>query len=418
MKLADLKQKISEYQYFEDSSIIDAALAAIIATRMKYGENIWFVIIGPSSGGKSQILRPLAMTDEKFIHRIDDLTENTFMSGANIGKGKGEPSLLLRIGERGIIVISDLTMLFSKQKEAKTAILGQFRGIYDGEVTKYTGTSSKPIKWQGSLGVLAGSTPSIYRHFEEVADMGERFIYWRMRDYDGEKATRLAMGRGEYGRELDKKLAGFYAEYLKEVVVASNGVDIVLDAETTERIIKISMLAELVRTTAHTDWHGTMDEMPVSAMPIRVSLQLTAIAKGLLAMRKYESGGGAVLGEGDWAIIEHCGFSLANDKKRACLRVLSRGEFGTGVRTQTVADSVGLGTDIVGVVLQNLASVGLLDRGADGGGLTWTLKRQSDWEIVRRVEGLTGGHVLSQRELTTEENIQSGLLADEIISKM
>ena len=58
------------------------------------------ILIGPSSGGKSQILRPLALTDPKFLHRVDDLTENTFLSGGNI-QGGGDISLLTKIGEKG-----------------------------------------------------------------------------------------------------------------------------------------------------------------------------------------------------------------------------------------------------------------------------------------------------------------------------
>jgi len=103
MKLHDLKQEIEKYQYFEDTNIIDVALASIIATRMKLGEPVWLVIIGPSSGGKSQILRPLALTDPKFLHRIDDLTENTFLSGMKMG-GDKDAALLKRIGSSGILV--------------------------------------------------------------------------------------------------------------------------------------------------------------------------------------------------------------------------------------------------------------------------------------------------------------------------
>lgn len=99
MKLPELKQEIQKYQYFEDTSIIDLTLASLIATRMNLGDPIWLVIIGASSGGKSQILRPLSLTDEKYIHRVDDLTENTFLSAK---QGDEKNSLLHRIGKRGL----------------------------------------------------------------------------------------------------------------------------------------------------------------------------------------------------------------------------------------------------------------------------------------------------------------------------
>ena len=121
MKFSELKQKVAEYLHNEDDGMIKIALAAIIATRLKIGDPVWLIIIGPSSGGKSQVLRPLALTDTKFIHRVDDLTENTLISGAMVKKGAREISLLNRIGALGIIVISDFTVIFSKNPSGRSA---------------------------------------------------------------------------------------------------------------------------------------------------------------------------------------------------------------------------------------------------------------------------------------------------------
>ncbi|GAF89504.1 unnamed protein product, partial [marine sediment metagenome] len=124
MQLKELKKNIAEYVYMEDTGIIDISIASIIANRMKIGDPIWMMIIGESSGGKSQILRPLALTDEKFIHKVDDITENTFLTGS-----KGNDSFLNKIGSNGIISISDMTVLFSKNSESRGAVLSQLRMI-------------------------------------------------------------------------------------------------------------------------------------------------------------------------------------------------------------------------------------------------------------------------------------------------
>lgn len=425
MKLAELKTEIGKYQYFEDTQVIDVALAAIVATRLKLGDPIWMIIIGASSGGKSQILRPLALTDPKFLHRIDDLTENTFLSGMNLGKGAGDPSLLTRVGKLGILVMSDLTVLFSKAKEARATILSQFRMIYDGEMVKFSGTSDKAITWKGALGVLAGSTPSIYAHFEEVADMGERFIYYRMKDYSAEAGARLALARKKFGRELDDELAGMYEEYIKEVVqghierrveaqkgdkAGEDGDNAVhapageqeLPPEMFERIVSISMFAEKVRTVSHMDWKGdVIDRIPVAAMPMRVALQLMALARGLAALRAFE---GEPIGERDFSIIDWCGYSLANEEKRACLRVLACGAWGGQVSTQAVADAIGLGTTVTNKILQNMAATGVLVRAGRDAGLYWSIKDEGDWAIVRRCEGLVGFETMAERALSSEES--------------
>lgn len=404
MTLPQLKKDIQQYQYLEDDRVIDFNVAAVIATRLKLGEPIWGITIGASSGGKSQILRPIAQTDKKFLHRIDDLTENTFLSGMKPGKGKEETSLLLRIGTKGMIVISDFTVIFSKSKESRAAILSQLRMVYDGEMVKYSGTNSEALHWKGYLGVLAGSTPAIYGHFEEVADMGERFIYWRLKDYDARKATKLAMNRSLFGRELDDLLAEKYAEYIKGVVSAwlersPSDQIIVLPEHVRERIMEISIFAERIRTTISMDFHKKdITRIPVPAMPMRVSLQLTALAKALVVMR------GGEWNDDDMKTLDWSAYSLANEEKRGAMKVLAGVEYERGVSTQKIADLLGLSTSATGNILQNLSAVGVLVRDGSGSGqLTWRIRRKEDWEMVRSFEDIEESVVHAERGVTTEE---------------
>jgi len=401
VKLAELKNEIKKYQHLEDTKIIDISLASIIASRLQIGDPVWLIIIGASSGGKSQILRPLALTDKKFLHRVDDLTENTFLSG---GKSKeGEISLLNQIGEHGVIVISDLTVIFSKQAEARTAILSQFRMIYDGEMTKITGNSKEPLHWHGYLGVLAGSTPSIYSHFEEVSDMGERFIYWRMKEFDQYKATHLALSRKKFGKGLDTTLSDLYAEYLSEATKSYDGRDIEISDDVLARLIEVASFAERVRTVAHKDWSGKeIDRIPVPAMPMRVALQLMSITKALSVMRNYESGSYELL-ESDLSVLDWCGYSLANEEKRAVLKVLASVAFDNYVSSQIIADRIGLATNVIGIICQNLSAVGVVERSAENGVLYWKFKDERDYRVVRRIEHIEVVEVIVERERTTEE---------------
>src|ERR1035437_7942201 len=114
MTVNELQEEIGKNIYTEDDGMTRVALASIVATRLQISDPVWLILIGPSSSGKSQVLRPLALTDEKFIHRVDDLTENTLMSGAKVKAGEKKISLLNRIGKLGIIIISDFTVIFSK----------------------------------------------------------------------------------------------------------------------------------------------------------------------------------------------------------------------------------------------------------------------------------------------------------------
>jgi len=386
MIFSELKKSIEPYVYSEDDGMLRTALASIISNRLNLGDPIWVVLIGASSSGKSQVLRPLALTDEKYIHRVDDLTENTLLSGINTGEGKEDVSLLKRIGKSGILVVSDLTVIFSKSSETRNAILGQLRMVYDGEMTKYSGTKSEPIRWEGSLGMLAGSTPSIYGHFEEVADMGERFIYYRMKEYDIEKATRISLNRNVFGKDLDSKLAEMYSEYITEATLSAKETEIVVPEDIKEKIVQISMFASNLRTpTSYDKYQKAIDRIPVPEMPMRVALQLMGLARGLIAMKLHDKGT-KDLDESDMAIIEWCAYSLANEEKRACLRTLAQST--ESLTTAIVAEKIGLSTEIARTSLQHLSAIGIVTRSGISGSLTWEISDHKTLERVRRVENI------------------------------
>jgi len=405
MKLNQVKKEILDVQYMEDTSIIDVCLATLVSNRLRLGNPIWMVIIGKSSGGKSQILKPLALSDPKFMHQVDDLTENTFLSSMNV-KGGQDFSLLNKIGPTGMIVISDLTVIFSKNSDSKNAILSQLRMIYDGEMTKMSGNKSEPTKWKGKLGIIAGSTPSVYAHFEDVADMGERFVYFRMKEYDERKATHLALSRGLYGRELDEKLATLYGDYVMEAgqaYIADGSPTITIPEDAVSRIIDVSMFAERIRTTAHKDFKGEkIIKIPCPAAPMRVAQQLFAVLKGLAVIQFHETGK-YIIREKDIECVEWCGWSLANEEKRAVLKIFAEEDYLYPFKTSTVADKIGLDTSTTGIILQNLAAVGVLNRTGSDSTLSWSINHKEDWEIVRRINNIAYTLGLEQREETDEE---------------
>jgi hypothetical protein len=398
MNLSQIKTEIQQYQYLEDTGVIDVTLASIIANRLKLSDPVWLIIIGASSGGKSQIVRPIAMSDTKFIHKVDDVTENTFLSGVREKEGDTSMSLLKRMGNHGIITISDFTVIMSKNSESRNAILSQFRMIYDGEMVKHSGSSKEAIRWPsdekatGYMGVVAGSTPSIYSSFEEVADMGERFIYYRMKEFSAEKATHLALSRGKSGKALDLGLSTLYADYIQAIVKGAGDMsDLIISDTVRNRIIEIAMFAERVRTPVKTDFKGErITHIPLPAYPMRVSIQMMAIAKALMLMQKYETGD-YELGEDKLKLLDWVCWSMANEEKRHVLRQLAMIGSGTQLKTSSISDVIGLDEHTTGLILQNLSAIGIVSKntvaGADS--VSWSFKEDKYYQLVRRIENIT-----------------------------
>lgn len=383
MTLDELKQGIREYIYIEDDTVIDATLACVIANRLRFGNPVWLVLIGASSGGKSQILTPLVMSDPAFVHQLDDITENTLLSGMKVKDDEGnkvEMSYLNReVKKHGIIVLNDLSVLFSRAKESRDAVLSQFRMLYDGKLVKQVGNSEHALSWTGYLGVIAGSTPNIYRHLEEVADMGERFMYWRLKPYNEKNASLLALSRGLNGIKLNEYISSLYAQYLKMVVYENSSVDIssLVSRQRQEEIVDIALFSEKIRTPVYLNFNKTeVEKLPVPAFPMRTAQQLMNIARGLAVLRQRD------LDDHDMDIIRWIGWSLANEERRACLTVLAK--YSTSVSSSGVANAIGLSTNVTNINLQTLASLGLVTRSKDGGKISWRLN-DLYLESVRRV---------------------------------
>lgn len=389
MKLATLKKKMREHLYMEDEDIVDVIMAATITNVMQLGQPVWLVVIGAPSSGKTQYIAPLEFSQpagKKIIHEITDITTNTFLSGSLTNKEKTfEPSLLKRIGDHGILLFPDLTALFSKETQTLHEILGQLRHIYDGHLTKLTG-NQEPISWKGRLGIIGASTSSLYRHFEEIADMGERFMYYRMKPYDIDKAVNKSLSRELYGRALDEHIGGLYAEYIGDVIQSHTTLPTFTDQDN-KKIKEMAKLAAVIRTSVHTNERTSeVDRIPEPEMPMRTALQLRGLALGMCVMNENESGSPA-LTEKNFRALEWCAFSLANDERRKTLQALS--EYPMGCTSAALAIVLGLPTRSTSQYLQQLASLRVCRRmkGTDDNADIWIMDDENIREIVLRLSG-------------------------------
>ena len=400
MKLADVKREVAKYMYLEDTGVINVTIATILSNRLSLDEKIWLAIVGESSGGKSQIINPILKSDESYFIKVDDITENTFLSAK---AGSDDPSLLTEKIKNNMLVFSDLTVLFSRNAESRNAVLSQFRMIFDGHMTKHTGNGKK--EWKGRMGVLAGCTPSIYRHFEEVADMGERFIYYRLRSNDPQKATELVLNRMIFGNDLDSSLSMVYDEYIRDVTSHAESIkdDIVISDDMKQHITQIAMFAEQVRTPVQIDKYShRVMEIPISAMPMRVALQLKSIAKGLIAMNMYEGSDVVDVKRAlDWVA-----YSLADETKRKILEIMCALDWESGetVTKQQIGDYIGLDTQVAGQLIQKLTATKIVDR-TSSGTHQYKLAKKEYHEILRRTVNVQDVEIPMERDETPEETL-------------
>lgn len=389
MNRQDLHAELSKVLYIEDFNIVDTIIASTLANSQKIGDPVWLTLIGASSAGKSQYIRPLAKSNPGLFLQVDDLTSNTLISG----NGAAE-SLIFRIKEAGIISMDDLTVLMSKNAEDRNAILGQLRMIYDGRMTKASGKSKgEGITWSGHCGFIAGSTPSIYRFFAEVADMGERFINYRMKDMDEDKAVDFVMRSGLSSRQMDEKIMHIYGQYHAALMPKVRETQIPIDDVTKAAIIEIAKAGTKLRTPVVTDEREHfVSEFVVPEMPFRVMKQLNNLAKAFMVMHHAETGE-TVLPTDLRTAIEWCGYSLADDKRRAYFKALIGLERqGLKATARNISAYTGLHHTAVERGMSILSAIGVVkmneadDSKKENQTKTWTVTDYRLKEIVKRID--------------------------------
>jgi len=388
MTRQELHNRIGEVLYIEDFGMVDILMATVVANSIKIGDPVWITLIGPSSGGKSQIIRPFAVANPKFIHQLDDLTPNTLISGTMGLEG----SLLGRVGNHGMLSMDDLTVLFSKGPEERSAILSQFRMVYDGRYSKSSGNRKESMDWLGHIGMIAGSTPSIYRYFSEVADMGERFLSYRMRPIDKHKAVQFVRDHKRTASSLNEEIGMIMREYLTDLLpnLPKTLEEMPLVHDTTQQVIaNVAEYATLLRTPVHIDERsGLVDEFPEPEMPFRVMKQLSSMAQALQCMCDDPT---QPLPNDLTLALEWTAYSLANDKRRAYLRSLvALNDDGLKLTKKNISSATGLHTEIVKKGLDQLQALGIikLQNDNDGGG-EWALNNYGLVQIVRRLDPVT-----------------------------
>jgi hypothetical protein len=139
------------------------------------GDPVWMMIIGPSSDGKSEMLRAYNQDGEP---NIDDLSEHTFVSGYRSTATNNELQFAEVLANH-IWYIYDLSIMMSKPFEERSTIFSDMRMIYDGRLHKRFGNKYEADIPTPNNTLICGSTPVIDRTILEDQLMGTRFITWR-----------------------------------------------------------------------------------------------------------------------------------------------------------------------------------------------------------------------------------------------
>ena len=158
--------------------LLEILMATTISVAFDFPVPIWLLLIGNPSSLKTELIKLFRGVKDR-IYYLSTMTENAFASGY-IPLDGSEPKDLLPELEGKILLVRDLTTLFSLNEETVKKLLGDLTSIFDGEFDKFTATRGH-ISYPSKFPFLACITPLILsRHNNYVNQLGPRFLFFRI----------------------------------------------------------------------------------------------------------------------------------------------------------------------------------------------------------------------------------------------
>jgi len=383
MKLADIKKELEKYYVIVDPYVAHMIFATLIGNMVVPRDPLWTMLVASSSGGKSSLMAPCASVPT--VHFVDDLTEKTFLSGYK--NGKSDTSLLRIVGS-GILCFSDFTSIISKNPVSKGEILSQFRLIYDGVFVKRTGTGE--ISWRGKMGFLGASTPDVYHQLEQSRSMGERFLYYTIKQPTDQQIVEKQETVKLSSKQIGDELRPMYKEYVlavKDFALANGTPDLLMTPEQKERVHKAAIFCVNGKASIHLDFKtGRPDAMPNKPGVGRDRKMFDTLLHSLQMMTAYERGDPAQVVE-DWMIeiVEKSAYSSISRERRKILEILTYADQSLTGTQIGASDGLGLQKDSVEKYLAPLFAVGLIKKEVKGNAHKWFIDDPNTKIFVKRV---------------------------------
>ncbi len=368
MTLAESRVVFGKWLKDTDQDALDVVFGTVMAHRLD-GDPVWLFIIAGPGDGKTEAIRSLSSHEDIFA--VSSLTPGALISGYINDNDGPDPSLLPKLDGK-VLTVKDFTAVLTMNKDARTEILGTLRDAYDGEACKAFGTGEVKT-YKSRFGMLAAVTPVIESHWSVSAQLGERFLRFRLRSGRRVEKTRRALFNAN-----DEKKMRHETTAAALGVLAQQPVTPTIPNDMEERLIHLADFVSRARSEVARNKHGIIEYVTGIEVGTRVGKSLKKLAMGIAMAR-----GVAVVDEDVYRIILRVGMDCIPSMRATLVRSLWNNR-GFSRRTAEIGEESEVGTDTVKVWLDDLRQLGMVDRGVIASNAhSWKLKP----EFVTTIEG-------------------------------
>jgi len=357
VNIAELVETFQAELYLPDPTVLVAVVATVAANRLP-GDPVWTFVVGPPGGGKTEVLNPIvALPEARALDAFSLAGLLTATAGGEVG------GLLANLDElddghrNGIAVIRDFSTILAAGAAGLDERFAVLRRLYDGAYDRVVGhRGGMRIGWVGKLGLLAAVTDEIDQHDDQMAALGQRFVY--VRQPPAGRSERIALQermRANFGREREMRdrLAAVTVDFFDRLVLADRpGVPV-----DPDRLDALTRFVVLARSHVGHRAGGDVAYVNEPEMPTRVAAQLRQLYAGVLGIGL----------DHDWAmhVAGRVGVdSIPPDRLRAWRAVVER----PGSTTEEIAGAAGIVASLAQRALGDLEAHRLVTQDS---GLRW-----------------------------------------------
>lgn len=273
-------------KWLGDGYDLDSIHLAVITAALVHldGDLLWTLIVSGSGNAKTETVQSLQ--DAEGVHMTSTVSGvPALLSGSPTRENDENTTggLLAQIGDRGVLVIKDVTSILSLPHATRDGVLAALREVYDGAWKRVVGANGgQTLAWSGRLAVVGAVTTAWDTHHAAVATFGDRFILLRTDSSD--RALRHAASQqsvDNIGREVQMRAE--LAAAVKAVLDNIGGPAELTHAQTED----LRMMADLTcraRGAVERDFKGEPLYAHAPEMPTRLAKQLAQIVRGGVAI--------------------------------------------------------------------------------------------------------------------------------------
>ncbi len=351
VSLADALAVFGRWLHLDDEAPVLAVAAAMVAN-LADGDPVWLLVVGPPSGGKTEILQACAPLP--FVIGAATISEAALLSGTSKRERASDATggLLRQVGAFGILLAKDFTSVLSQNKDTAKQAMAALREIYDGRWDRPVGTDGgRVLTWEGKCGLVGGVTPSYDRYSAVISALGDRFMLLRLPDVNAKAQALSALDNSEHEKQMRTELATAMTGLIAGADLAE--VHHPLSDPERDHLIRLATFAARARTGVERDgYSGELQVLPQVEGPARL----------VKAIRRLYGALGAIGADDEtrWAVVVRVALDCAPAIRVPLMRELLKAD--GPLRTSELAAAVGMVTKTAHRQLDDLALLGIAER--------------------------------------------------------